>query len=180
MNVVIGKSIIRGAVAVSLVALLLLSGCLPKPIVHKRVKPRSQNLQAAAARLGYTSATAPEILKEAEVQPAALFLPFDERSEQSVAAEALSQIGPQVVKSLQPDLHSRDPRIRREAVGVLVRMGPDGKDAVPDLIALLDDEDEETRKLAARALGRIGPDATAAIPALKKMLLEPLPAVPRK
>jgi HEAT repeat protein len=83
------------------------------------------------------------------------------------------------VKSLQPDLHSRDPRIRREAVGVLVRMGPDGKDAVPDLIALLNDDDEETRKLAARALGRIGPEAAAAIPALKKMLLEP-PTVPRK
>ena len=59
-------------------------------------------------------------------------------------------------------------------------MGPDAKEAVPDLILLLDDEDEAIRKLAARALGRIGPDAASAVPALMRTLLETQPAPPRQ
>lgn len=176
-----GKWMGRPVSATIFMATILLSGCLPQPIVHKKVKPRLQKSMVPAAQLGYTSVTGPEIVRDAEVQPATFLLPsFNERSEQNVAAEALSQIGPAAVKNLKPDLHSRDPRIRREAVGVLVRMGPDAKDAVPDLIVLLDDEDEATRKLAARALGRIGPEAASAIPALKKMLLETVPTLPQK
>jgi HEAT repeat protein len=54
-------------------------------------------------------------------------------------------------------------------------MGSDAKEAVPDLIRLLDDPDERIRKAATRALGRIGPDAAAAVPALMRTLLEPRP-----
>jgi hypothetical protein len=176
----IGKSMGRTAHLLFLGVIILFSGCMPQPIVHKRVKPRLQKSKDSVAQLGYTSVTSPGTERDAEVQPAIFLLPsFDERSEQNVAAEALSQIGPPAVKNLKSDLHSRDPRIRREAVGVLVRMGPDAKDAVPDLIVLLDDEDEATRKLAARALGRIGPEAAPAIPALKRMLMEPTSVPPR-
>jgi HEAT repeat protein len=52
-------------------------------------------------------------------------------------------------------------------------MGADAKDAVPQLVRLLDDPDPAVRKAAARTLGRIGPAAQEAVPALMKSLLEP-------
>ncbi|MBC7856619.1 MAG: HEAT repeat domain-containing protein [Pirellulaceae bacterium] len=159
-------------------AFVLLGGCIPQPIAHKKVKRRPPDPDIVSSRLGYTSTTAPGLLRDDQVKPVTLLLPtFEERSEQQVAAEALSQIGPQAVPELCGALQSPNPRIRREAAGVLVRMGPDAKDAVPDLILLLDDEDEATRKMAARALGRIGPDAASAVPALMRTLLETQPSV---
>ncbi|MGI8979648.1 MAG: HEAT repeat domain-containing protein [Pirellulaceae bacterium] len=159
-------------------ASVFVCGCIPQPIAHKKVKRRPPDPDVVSSRLGYTSTTAPGLLRDDQVQPVTLLVPtFEERSEQQVAAEALSQIGPQAVPELRNALQSPDARIRREAAGVLVRMGPDAKDAVPNLILLLDDEDEATRKLAARALGRIGPDAASAVPALMRTLLEAQPAV---
>jgi hypothetical protein len=164
-----------------LLAVVIFSGCIPQPIAHKKVKRPPPGSDVVSSRLGYTSVTAPGSLRDDQVKPVTLILPsFDERSEQEVAAEALSQIGPSALPELRRALQSRDPRIRREATGVLVRMGPEGKDAVPDLIRLLDDEDEPIRKLAARALGRIGPEAAAAVPALMRTLLEPQTAPPRQ
>lgn len=162
-------------------AFVLLGGCIPQPIAHKKVKRRPPDPDVISSRLGYTFTTAPRLLRDDQVKAATFLVPtFEERSEQQVAAEALSQIGPQAVPELRRALQSPDPRIRREASGVLVRMGPDAKEAVPDLILLLDDEDEATRKLAARALGRIGPDAASAVPALMRTLLETQPAPPRQ
>lgn len=154
--------------------LALFAGCLPKPIVHKRVNRKPADPSSAPSRIGYASFPAPKILRDDQIVPASFIVPtFEERSEQQVAAEALSQIGPPAVSDLRAALKSRDPRIRREAAGVLARMGPEAKEAVPDLTRLLDDEDEATRKIAVRALGRIGPDAAAAVPALMRTLLEP-------
>lgn len=156
-----------------ILVLVFFAGCLPKPIVHKKVNRKQADKSSAVSRIGYGSPSVPRILQDDQVTPAALTVPtFEERSEQQVAAEALSQIGPPAVDELRAALQNRDPRIRREAAGVLVRMGPEARDAVPDLTRLLDDEDEATRKLAARALGRIGPDAAAAVPALMRTLLE--------
>ena len=156
-----------------LFVLVIFCGCIPQPIAHKKVKRRPPDPDVVSSRLGYTSATAPGVLRDDQVKPVTLLVPtFEERSEQQVAAEALSQIGPPAVEELRRALNSNIPRIRREAAGVLVRMGPEGKDAVPDLIRLLDDEDEATRKTAAKALGRIGPEAAAAVPALMRTLLE--------
>ncbi len=165
-----------------LLAVVVFSGCIPQPIAHKKVKRPPPDPDVISTRLGFTSATAPGLLSDDQVKPVTLIVPtFEERSEQEVAAEALSQIGPPALPDLRRALQNRDSRVRREAAGVLVRMGPDGKDAVPDLIRLLDDEDEATRKLAARALGRIGPDAAAAVPALMRTLLEtPQPSPPRQ
>jgi len=164
-----------------LLAVVAFSGCIPQPIAHKKVKRPLPDPDVVSTRLGFTSATTPGLLPDDQVKPVTLIVPsFEERSEQEVAAEALSQIGPSALPELRRALQSRDPRIRREAAGVLVRMGPEGKDAVPDLIRLLDDEDESIRKLAARALGRIGPEAAAAVPALMRTLLEPQTAPPRQ
>jgi hypothetical protein len=166
----------RALCAPVLLAVVVFSGCIPQPLAHKKVKRPPPDPNVVSTRLGYTSAIAPGVLRDDQVKPMTLIVPtFEERSEQEVAAEALSQIGPPALPELRRALQSRDSRVRREAAGVLVRMGPDGRDAVSDLIALLDDEDEATRKLAARALGRIGPDAAAAVPALMRTLLEPQP-----
>jgi hypothetical protein len=163
-----------------LFALIFISGCVPQPIAHKKVKRPSRDPEVISTRLGYTSATVPGLLRDDQVKPVTLLVPtFEERSEQEVAAEALAQIGPPALPELRRALQSPNPRVRREAASVLVRMGPDGKDAVSDLIPLLDDEDEATRKLAARALGRIGPDAAAAVPALMRTLLETQPNPPK-
>ena len=168
------SSVFRLASLSLLLAGILCSGCVPQPIAHKKVKRRPPDPNFISDRMGYTSTSAPGLLRDDQVKPAMLLVPtWEERSEQSVAAEALAQIGPPAVEELRVALQSHDRRVRREAAGVLVRMGPDGKDAVPDLIRLLDDEDEATRKLAARALGRIGPDAAKAVPALMRTLLEP-------
>jgi HEAT repeats/PBS lyase HEAT-like repeat len=173
--------LLRAFLVPLLSAFVLLCGCIPQPIVHKKVKRTPADASVDSTRLGHTSATAPGLLRDDQVKPVTLLVPtFEERSEQQVAAEALSQIGPRAVPELRRALQSNNPRIRREAAGVLVRMGPEGKDAVPDLIRLLDDEDEATRKMAARALGRIGPDASSAVPALMRTLLENQPAPPRR
>jgi len=167
--------------SILVLTVVLFTGCLPKPLAHKKVNRRPAEKNSAPSRIGYVSTSVPKLLTDDQVVPAAMIVPtFEQRSEQQVAAEALSQIGPPAVKELQEALRSRDPRVRREAAGVLARMGPEAKDAVPDLTRLLDDEDEATRKMAARALGRIGPDAAAAVPALMRTLLETPATAPKQ
>jgi HEAT repeat protein len=161
--------------------LLIFAGCVPQPIVHKKVKRRPHDPFVVSSRAGYPLADAPRLLQDDQVRPAGYLLPtFDERTEQQVAAEALAQIGPEAIPELRLALSSPEAHVRREAAGVLARMGPDAKDAVTDLMRLLDDEDEATRKIAARALGRIGPDAAPAVPALMRTLLDSQPAAPRQ
>lgn len=161
---------------------VLIAGCDVRPVVHKPVKrrPPSRNIPSTVAIDQYTALRGePGLLRDDQVRPAQLILPtFEERTEQQVAAEALSRIGPPAVPELILALQSSDPHVRREAADVLSRLGPDAKDAVPDLIRLLDDEDLVTRKMAAKALGRIGPDAAPAVPALMRTLLQS-PAPPR-
>jgi hypothetical protein len=102
-------------------------------------------------------------------------MPFEQWTEQDAASDALGRIGPAAVPSLIETLKSPDPTVRRKAVEVLGRMGPEAEPAVPDLIRLLDDADPEVRKAAARTLGRIGPPAEAAVPALMRTLFESTP-----
>jgi HEAT repeat protein len=45
-------------------------------------------------------------------------------------------------------------------------LGPKGKEAVPDLMALLDETSQEIRVVATTCLGNVGPEATAAVPRL--------------
>ena len=173
--------VLRVPLLLSLIVLVA-AGCNPQPVAHKKVKRRPPDPDVVSAtKLGYTSVAAePALLRDDQVAPAVLLVPtFEQRSEQQVAAEALSQIGPQAVPELIFALQSPDPKVRRQAADVLARMGPDGKEAVPELTRLLDDEDEATRKMAARALGRIGPDAAPAVPALMRTLLQPQPAPPQ-
>src|SRR5262245_29129559 len=110
-----------------LLAVVVLSGCLPQPIAHKQVKRPVPDPGIVSTGLGHTSAGAPGVLRDDDVKPVTLIVPtFEERSEQEVAAEALSQIGPPALPELRRALQSRDPRVRREASSVLLRMGPEG------------------------------------------------------
>ena len=53
---------------------------------------------------------------------------------------------------------------------VLIYLGPAAKDAVPSLMAALEDDDLFVRLDAAAAFGHIGPEAALAIPALVQAL----------
>jgi hypothetical protein len=113
----------------------------------------------------------PPVLR-VERPPAPIIRPFEEWTEQEVAADTLGRIGPPAIPYLQQSLRSSNPVTRKQAAEVLGRMGSDAAPAVNDLVALLDDPDPEVRKVAARTLGRIGPDSAPAIPALMRALIQ--------
>jgi HEAT repeat protein len=65
-------------------------------------------------------------------------------------------------------LKSPEVNVRREAVKALGEIGPESKEAVPELIEALNDEDVDL--VAVWALGQIGPAARAAAPAITQWL----------
>jgi HEAT repeat protein len=58
-------------------------------------------------------------------------------------------------------------KVRNVIAGIFVRIGPEARDAIPDLIPLLQDIAPPVRSSAADALGYMGPFAREAIPALE-------------
>jgi HEAT repeat protein len=62
--------------------------------------------------------------------------------------------------------------LREPAAAALAAFGPDAKDAVPDLIDMIQNSYYRAKITAANTLAAIGPAAKAAIPALEKMALE--------
>ncbi len=95
---------------------------------------------------------------------------FPEWSLPETAADALGRIGPAAVPALVTRLRAPQPDVRRRAIRVLARLGPDAVQAVPELTRLLADDDPEVRRLATRALGQIGPGAASAIPSLIQIM----------
>lgn len=59
-----------------------------------------------------------------------------------------------------------------ETLGMLAKAGVPMKDAIPDLIILLNDKDPAAQSEAAKALGEIGPAAVQAFPYLVKVLTD--------
>ncbi|MCO6457611.1 MAG: HEAT repeat domain-containing protein [Pirellulaceae bacterium] len=94
------------------------------------------------------------------------------------AEHALGRIGAPAVPYLREKLRQvdADPRrqalVRQRAADVLAQIGPEARDAVPDLTAALRDPSAEVRKSAAFALGQIGPDAAGAVAELLDVMLE--------
>ena len=81
------------------------------------------------------------------------------------AARALAEIqDPEVPELLQSALHDADVSVRQCAALGLRHQAP--AEAIPDLIALLDDEDRLLARLAADALIAIGADAVPALEAV--------------
>jgi hypothetical protein len=66
------------------------------------------------------------------------------------------------------DAASMDTTTRQDAFDALDRMGPENREAVPELVQALQSGNSLVRAAAARALGRIGPAAREAIPALEE------------
>lgn len=164
-------------------SLLAVTGCgydpypKPKPVVTPGIEsPYFVKRATYEAGANPPAALSPALRVERPLAP--VIRPFEQWSEQEVAADTLGRIGAPAIPYLQQSLRSADPITRRQAAEVLGRMGSDAKPAVDDLIALLDDPDAEVRKIAARTLGRIGPDAAPAIPALMRSLVQPEAAAP--
>ena len=90
--------------------------------------------------------------------------------EQSPAAEPTTPVPAQgAVESpafigLIDMLRHDDASLRRQAVVALGETHSVGRDAIPELVAVLEDKDENVRREAARALGKIG--SSAAVPSL--------------
>jgi len=87
--------------------------------------------------------------------------------------EALSRMGQPAVPVLIDALKSncRNNYLVQEAAATgLGKIGPEAREAVPTLIAMLKKDDKDVRRRACQVLGKIGPEARAAVPALKEAL----------
>jgi 6-phosphogluconolactonase (cycloisomerase 2 family) len=93
------------------------------------------------------------------------------------ALYALQRRGAPAAPHLARALVRPSDQIRDEALSTLLAMGRDGKAAVPDLIALL--QNPRADQHAALILGGIGPDAADAVPVLYGLLRHRSPAVAR-
>lgn len=82
--------------------------------------------------------------------------------------KSMKELGGKAVPVLVEAMHAPDGNVRRNAVDLLRRIGPDAAPALPELIDALDDPDWLTRMWAADALGHLGNPAKAAIPALTR------------
>jgi HEAT repeat protein len=83
------------------------------------------------------------------------------------------------VPSLQEALGDKDNQVRRHAADALAKIGPDAKDAVPDLLKAYQTEGTKAKRgnstvkaSYVEALGAIGPDAKEAIPVFEAFLAE--------
>ncbi|VTU00710.1 heat domain containing protein : HEAT domain containing protein OS=Trichodesmium erythraeum (strain IMS101) GN=Tery_0826 PE=4 SV=1: HEAT_2 [Gemmataceae bacterium] len=87
------------------------------------------------------------------------------------AADALFLLGPTPadLPALQRLLGERSDSVREAAARCVGKLGPAGKDAVPQLVRMLDDKDAAVRVAAATALGDIGPGAKDAADRLKQL-----------
>jgi HEAT repeat protein len=77
--------------------------------------------------------------------------------------DAAASLGAKAVPNMMRGLEH--PEVRRYAVGVLGRIGPDAAEAVPKLLELLDGADAQLRNEILFTLGSIGPAAKAGVPA---------------
>jgi HEAT repeat protein len=76
---------------------------------------------------------------------------------------------------------SRGPSDRWRAAVAIGEIGPEAREAIPDLIRALQDRDYLVRWAAAKALGRFGPEARAAVPPLQELAAkDPNPPVRRE
>jgi HEAT repeat protein len=159
------------------------AGAQEKPNVTELIQQlqkggNAERVQAAQAlgKLGADARDAVPHLVEALRQPA-------ETGVAPAAAQALAQVGAPAVPDLAEVLKDKNGDVRAYAAGVLARIGPPARDAVPALTDLVKKDKEPrpagalpptgmARVFAIQALGRIGPDAKASVPALTDVLTE--------
>jgi HEAT repeat protein len=79
---------------------------------------------------------------------------------------AAEEDAPRPAAALKGELASGDLKTRRDAAYWLHVLGPEAREAVPELVRALDDRDRQVWFYAVSALARIGPAASEAVPAL--------------
>jgi HEAT repeat protein len=138
-------------------------------VLQDKATERATRVQCALAvgRIG-----APDALPALKEVVGDAKAPFEVRK---AAAEALGQLGRDAAPAASAlgqalTAAGTDYRVRREATAVLDAIGPDGRDALPDLIKALKDEDKYVRCHSLRAIGRygkeLGPETKTAVTAL--------------
>ena len=115
-----------------------------------------------------------DLVKKADPNELAEILKMD-APEDAGALLALRRVGKPAVASLVPLLKDDKPEVRWQATVVLGAIGPDAKEAAPDLKAALDAELEKRQSLDVLAGGfvallRVGGDLQPTLDSLKKVL----------
>ncbi len=100
----------------------------------------------------------------------------------SAAKSAISVLGPKCKPALPTALNwlrVGDSKKQRVAYGIIANIGPEAKEAVPELVKILDDSKRDVGEVftVIQVLGEIGPAAHDAIPAIEKAIGR-LPAQP--
>jgi HEAT repeat protein len=75
------------------------------------------------------------------------------------------------------ELQSKDVTDRWRAASVIVEMGPEARQALPELVNCLHDKEYRVRLMAVRALANLGPDAREVVPDLNELLKDEEPGV---
>ncbi len=144
------------------------------PILVEGAKSSDASVRAAVARsLGDLFGTKGPAHRKANPQTSLLaligLLGDSKEAVVSQAVEGLAAFGADAVPLTSKAL--QNPRLRLEAVIVLKRLGPDAKNAVPDLVRAMSKEKElNVRREIFFALAAIGPGSEEAIPELIKAL----------
>jgi HEAT repeat protein len=97
------------------------------------------------------------------------------------AARTLGAIGPSAQKAVKPMIavlaDARDESVKQQIILALGGIGPEAREAVPELRKLLNRSGPKVQAMAAHTLGAIGKDAGAAIPELTALLKSREPTV---
>jgi HEAT repeat protein len=97
-----------------------------------------------------------------------------------LASAALVKMGSTAVAALREALRSHSREVRVEAIRALAAIGINARDAVPDLVVLLDDWSADVRAQSASALGGMGSEAQVALTSLAAHFSDPDQSVSRQ
>jgi HEAT repeat protein len=138
------------------------------PALTKSLKDGGDSLRCDAAKalgkIGQKAGSSAEALKTA-LKDSDIFV----RPGAAIALWQISR-DPAAIDALVEALHSKRDLERRMAAEALSEFGPDAKAAIPALLKALRDKDSSVSDHAIVALGNIGPDAKEAVPHLVEAL----------
>lgn len=86
------------------------------------------------------------------------------------AAYALGRMGPEAMGALTELCHHEDPWVRINGAFAFGEQGPQGREAMRVLAALLDDPEHAVVRSALAAIAAMASDASAALPAIRRLL----------